>query len=864
MRLAAVAAWYEQGKLSQEMAARVAGLDRTDFPLALARLGRDSFRVDLADLDKELGGPAGVTMAKRAIHGARLTAVLAALVVCQVAGEGAALGNAQLEVAVDSQTASWSVTDKRSGHTWRGSSAADRGTAAVQTGDGRRLARPLPELAGPGVTGTATFTLGPDAPELLVTLDGPPDATAKPFTFPDPLLATTPDAAWVIPQQEGLLLRVRNDPFPEVGFDSMISMPWLGVTDLKTGAGYLMILETPDDARFAKRVVTVDGEKLPVGVPEWLPQTGKFGYQRRLRYVFFDSGGYVAMCKRYREYARSQGTVRTLTEKAKDVPAVAKLAGAVDVWYTRSGESPVRLAELLKSLGVDRCLFHLSSVGDHPPREVVKAVEDLGYLAGHYDIYTDLHESGHPWDNWDRYKQYHFPEPVIRAWDGSLQKGWYTVHDQGKAHLSYVVCPLEGLRALRARVPVDQGAGGQDAWFIDCATSCGLYECYSADHPATRTQDRAVKLAQFEFLYKHGLVSGSEGGRDWALRYASYFEGLMSTACWNAAPRNLSNLSGPLTVDDKYMAFDHGPGRRVPLWELVHHDASQVTWWWGDAQLRVPENWWRKDLFQILYGTMPLWMLQGEGEALFLENPEAFRDSYARVSPVTRAVFGVEMTDHVFLTGDCCVQRTVWANGLTVTANFGATPALEMPGCSYRLDGDATRFPGLSLGKPIVMPYQWEPTKSAGLLNADFHAGTLGWTGTKGIALTAVDNARGGKRAARFCGTNEDEWLIGGSASRLPLAPGKRYRFGAWVKLTALDPKERPPWVAVTVTGEDGWITNIHTPRYDPGRLGEWQRLETSFECPADATAGAFNIEKFSRESVTVELLLLEPSFEGE
>ncbi|NCQ29319.1 MAG: hypothetical protein GW802_18125, partial [Armatimonadetes bacterium] len=89
-------------------------------------------------------------------------------------------------------------------------------------------------------------------------------------------------------------------------------------------------------------------------------------------------------------------------------------------------------------------------------------------------------------------------------------------------------------------------------------------------------------------------------------------------------------------------------------------------------------------------------------------------------------------------------------------------------------------------------------------------------------------------------------------------------RFGAWVKLTALDPKERPPWVAVTVTGEDGWITNIHTPRYDPGRLGEWQRLETSFECPADATAGAFNIEKFSRESVTVELLLLEPSFEGE
>jgi hypothetical protein len=54
MRLAAAAAWYEQGKVSQEVAAGIAGLDRTDFLLALARMGRDSFTVDFADLDKEL------------------------------------------------------------------------------------------------------------------------------------------------------------------------------------------------------------------------------------------------------------------------------------------------------------------------------------------------------------------------------------------------------------------------------------------------------------------------------------------------------------------------------------------------------------------------------------------------------------------------------------------------------------------------------------------------------------------------------------------------------------------------------------------------------------------------------------------
>jgi hypothetical protein len=54
MRLAAAATWYEQGKVSQEVAAGIAGLDRTDFLLALARMGRDSFAVDFNDLDKEL------------------------------------------------------------------------------------------------------------------------------------------------------------------------------------------------------------------------------------------------------------------------------------------------------------------------------------------------------------------------------------------------------------------------------------------------------------------------------------------------------------------------------------------------------------------------------------------------------------------------------------------------------------------------------------------------------------------------------------------------------------------------------------------------------------------------------------------
>lgn len=54
LRLAATVQWYHQGGISQEWAARIVGIDRTDFLLALARLGKDSFVVDFDDLDQEL------------------------------------------------------------------------------------------------------------------------------------------------------------------------------------------------------------------------------------------------------------------------------------------------------------------------------------------------------------------------------------------------------------------------------------------------------------------------------------------------------------------------------------------------------------------------------------------------------------------------------------------------------------------------------------------------------------------------------------------------------------------------------------------------------------------------------------------
>ncbi len=54
MRLAAAIHWSEHGEISQEKAAQIAGMDRTDFLLALWRAGSDAFLVDFADLEREL------------------------------------------------------------------------------------------------------------------------------------------------------------------------------------------------------------------------------------------------------------------------------------------------------------------------------------------------------------------------------------------------------------------------------------------------------------------------------------------------------------------------------------------------------------------------------------------------------------------------------------------------------------------------------------------------------------------------------------------------------------------------------------------------------------------------------------------
>lgn len=54
MRLAAAIYWYQKSEISQEKASQIAGLNRRDFLIALAREQVDVFVVDFNDLQQEL------------------------------------------------------------------------------------------------------------------------------------------------------------------------------------------------------------------------------------------------------------------------------------------------------------------------------------------------------------------------------------------------------------------------------------------------------------------------------------------------------------------------------------------------------------------------------------------------------------------------------------------------------------------------------------------------------------------------------------------------------------------------------------------------------------------------------------------
>jgi hypothetical protein len=486
----------------------------------------------------------------------------------------------------------------------------------------------------------------------------------------------------VVPMNEGISYPVEDEsiaPMRLIAYGGHgICMAFYGVTDGEQGQ--MTILETSDDASI--RIARVDG-KLCIA-PEWDAQKGQFGYARRLRYVFFERGGHVAMCKRYRAYAKQIGLLKTLEQKRREIPSVDRLIGAVNVWCWERDAVPI-VRELLAA-GIDRILW-----SNRQPPEAIRTLNEMGVLSSRYDIYQDTMNP----ENFKFLRGVH-PDWTTEAWpkdlmlgaNGDWIRGWQVKGKDDQWYPCGVLCDRQAISYARKRIGEELKTHPYLCRFIDTTTASPWRECYSAEHPVTRSESRHWKMELLRLVCEEmKLVTGCETGHDAAVPYVHYFEGMLSLGPYRVpdAGRNMQQILEE--VPERVAKFQVGHQYRLPLWELVYHDCVVAQWYWGDYNNKLPALWDKRDLFNVLYGTPPMFMFNRD---LWQKNRERFVQSYKNTSPVVRAVGYAEMTEHRFLTKDRNVQQTVFSNGVTITVNFGSAP--------YRLaDGSEVKAMGFDV-----------------------------------------------------------------------------------------------------------------------------------------------------------------------
>ena len=572
--------------------------------------------------------------------------------------------NDAIGVMFQTRDTTFAVTDKRTGQTWAQKKVNHD---LIVTGAKTSGAKMNIELfdAACGEKFVANVQLDLKRPEFIVAISGD-GGMESPLAFPQPFV-TPANSYLVVPMNEGISYPVTDATIPDMHLVAYgghgICMSFFGATEGERAE--MAILETADDASI--HIARHDG--ILSVAPIWESQKGKFGYERKIRYVFFDRGGHVAMCKRYREYAKEIGKLKTFTEKRRENPNIDLLIGAVNTWCWE--QDALGIVREMKDAGIDRILWSDAESGD-----TITAMNEMGgILTGRYDIYQDLMDPAvvtgklhHSHGDWT---EAGWPDDINRLANGDWRRGWGVDAKDGTRYYCGVLCDKQALKFARERVPADLQTHPYRARFIDTTTAAPWFECYDPRHPLTRSDSREWKMKLLAYMsHDMKLVTGSETGHDAAVPFVDYFEGMLSLGPYRVpdAGRKMQQILD--TVPENISKFQLGHVYRLPLWELVYHDCVVAQWYWGDYNNKLPAVWDKRDLFNILYGTPPMFMFNRE---FWEKNKNRFVASFKKISPVARATGYSEMLDHKFLTPDRRVQQTHFADGTVVTVNFGDT-----------------------------------------------------------------------------------------------------------------------------------------------------------------------------------------------
>jgi hypothetical protein len=534
------------------------------------------------------------------------------------------------------------------------------------------------------------------AHEVIMTVDSPELKKPVPqmekvhgtyFRYPEPLYAKDIDHL-AVPQEEGLLYDANmvnmdedHERFLPKMIERSLSMPWWGQTDLDRGI--MTRVDTPYHASYRLTICeTPYGEKAVPCLYHSFQPDGTFGYARTVSFSLVDKGGYVAMAKKFRAYAKNKGVLVTMREKARKNPNVNRLLGALDmyIFYNtpgyKTGSFTAEHVKKLHDLGYKNLLLEIFA-GTTPEPEIVYTKEALtlgeqyGWLMGAYHLYSWIYVRT--------------PEDMAKGKELAIQEKPEGFVWRPSAWGDYgYYCPAI-LKDVLEPVAKKKADYGFTAFFTDCTTAGGsVRDCYHPDHPMKKAEAPDRLNDALRAIGDSGLVTGSEKGYWWAVPSTHYFTGMVTLGSYLSRyefSKKGSHQSGLFRTDlpgyQKYVAeYNLGHRHRVPLFELVFGDCVYATRRWGDHHSRDPELWRANDLLCILYGVAPIVSFSTlDGPHILEDSYKPFHDRYMRtVTDVCgwhEKVGFDEMLSHRFLTDDRSVQETVFAGGNAVVVNFG-------------------------------------------------------------------------------------------------------------------------------------------------------------------------------------------------
>lgn len=586
-----------------------------------------------------------------------------------------------IELTFDDETALFSVRDLRNNKVWTQSPLQQSFAVKWVKQDKNGLIASILGAFPFKVRFALSATSG-----IEITLSAKKNMAINELNYPAAFLTDSKDYYLLTTDGAGLLLPVNDTEYP-LGFcrsyycGGGLSMAWMGVIDKLFQSGYMAILDTPFDAGM---LTNRQDDGLITFKPVWLSSLETFGYDRKITYHFFDRGGYVAQCKTYRDYIWMKNNVTTLKERSAKMPSINKMMGAphVYVWDTAREVSFIRE---MKVAGIDKALvLWNANHTPYPTSEYTAELKKLGYGVGAYELFSDLHRRDTTWYEYDwngplRHRLTVYPgmfnKLVARKKDGSTYSNSF----------GHYACPAAMQPEIKRKVDNQMKEYAYECYFIDVYQANGLYECYSKDHPLSREGYAREILKNYQYIAdNYGQYMGGEWGADFAAGQSVFAHGMMTlqrtwfgtdidkkgTIYYYGNWKNNSRPSimlGSRTAPDKYLKYSINEAIRVPLYELVYHDAVVTSWRWEDSNHHTPELWWKKDLFNILYGTAPMWSFD---RSRWEEYEKTFIESYNNVCSWLQKVCYDELLSHSFITPDGKIQLSEFSSGNRVVVNF--------------------------------------------------------------------------------------------------------------------------------------------------------------------------------------------------